>query len=131
MIDDYFRELANTLNDSRIVRAHQVTYDKREPKSGYVRGNVYFADGSLLHFREFVNTERRIERISYAYHYQKANGTFVFRYDDSEHFPALPNFPHHKHIGNESNATPASPPDLATVLHEIGMLIGIEETSGS
>jgi Family of unknown function (DUF6516) len=126
LIDNYFRDLAKTLKESRIVRAHEVDLDKREPESGYVRGNVYLADGSLLHFREFVNAERSVDRISYTYHYQKADGTFVFRYDDSEHFPGLPNFPHHKHIDAESNVIPAAPPDLEMVLHEIGMLIGVD-----
>ena len=125
MIDDYFRELTNTLNNSRIIRAHETNFDQRERESGYVRGNVYFADGSLLHFREFVNTKPTIERISYTYHYQKANGTFVFRYDDSEHFPEPPNFPYHKHINAESNVVSSTPPDLATVLKEIESLIAL------
>lgn len=45
---------------------------------------------------------------------------------DLEHFPDLPNFPHHKHVNAESNVVPATPPDLAMVLHEIGMLIGVD-----
>ena len=79
MIDDNFRQLLDTLKHSRIIRTHEVEFDKREPESGYVRGNVYFVDGSQLHFREFVDTERTVERVSYTYHYQKADGTFVFR----------------------------------------------------
>ena len=126
MIDDYFRELANLLKSSRIIRLHQVTQDKRERDSGYIRGEIFFADGSLLHFRELVNTEFGVQRISYTYHYQRADGTFVFRYDDSEHYPRLPNFPHHKHVGDESSVTSATPPDLASVLKEIESLIAVE-----
>ncbi len=126
MIDDYFRELANLLKSSRIIRLHQVTQDKRERDSGYVRGDIFFADGSLLHFRELVNTEFGVQRISYTYHYQRADGTFVFRYDDSEHYPDLSNFPHHKHAGDESYVTSATPPDLASVLKEIESLIAVE-----
>ena len=126
MIDDYFRELANLLKSSRIIRSHEVTFDKRERDSGYIRGDIFFADGSLLHFREFVNAEFDSERISYTYHYQRADGTFVFRYDDSEHYPDLPNFPHHKHAGDESNVTSATSPDLASVLKEIESLIAVE-----
>lgn len=40
--------------------------------------------------------EFEIERFSYAYHYQRADGTFVFRYDNTAHFPELENFPHHQ-----------------------------------
>ena len=93
-----------------------------------MRGDLYLIDGSLLHFREYVrqSQDAPAELYTYAYHYQRADGSFVFRYDDSEHFPGLPNFPHHKHVNAESNAAPASAPDLAMVLHEIGMLIGVD-----
>ncbi|HXH08554.1 MAG TPA: DUF6516 family protein [Alphaproteobacteria bacterium] len=59
----------------------------------------------------------------YAYHYQRRDGTFVFRYDNTPHFPTLPTFPHHKHECNESNVVSASPPDLQAVLTEIQGLL--------
>lgn len=125
MIDEYFAELMRTLAGSRIVRSHEVIFDKRDPDSGYVRANVYFIDGSLLHSREFVTIESGVDRFTYVYHYQGADGAFVFRYDNTSHFPELANFPHHKHIGKETNVTSASPPDLAAVLNEIEALISI------
>lgn len=126
MIDDYFRQLINLLESSRIVKSHEVTFDKRERDAGYVRGDIFFADGSRLHFREFINAEFVVERISYTYHYQRAEGTFVFRYDDSEHYPDLPNFPHHKHMDDESHVLSVIPPDLSSVLKEIESLIVVE-----
>ena len=55
----------------------------------------------------------------YVYHYQKANGTLVFRYDNTPHHPGIASFPHHKHVGGDVNiqATPA--PDLDLTLREI------------
>jgi len=35
----------------------------------------------------------------------------------------LPNFPHHKHVGEEENVVSATPPDLAAVLKEIELLV--------
>jgi hypothetical protein len=35
--------------------------------------------------------------------YQHSDGTFVFRYDNTPHYSALPTFPHHKHEGSGSN----------------------------
>ena len=37
----------------------------------------------------------------YAYHYQDSNKQLIFRYDNTRHFPDLPNFPHHKHLSSE------------------------------
>jgi hypothetical protein len=76
-----------------------------------------------LHLREFVNVQRGIDRYMYAYHYQRPDGTLVFRYDNTPHFSALPTFPHHKHEGTESTVLPATPPDLQAILAEIQGLI--------
>ena len=83
------------------------------------RGNIYFLDDSLLHFRELVDVESGVKRIAYAYHYQKADSSFVFRYDNTPHFPYLPNAPHHKHDGSEVNVISADLMNLASVLDEI------------
>ena len=61
----------------------------------------------------------RVVRKMYSYHYQGANASLIFRYDDTPHFPALPQFPHHKHVGSKSDAIPTQPPDLLAVLREI------------
>jgi hypothetical protein len=55
----------------------------------------------------------------YSYHYQRANATLIFRYDDTPHHSDLPGFPHHKHDGGEQNVVPVESPDLPTVLKEI------------
>lgn len=55
----------------------------------------------------------------YSYHHQREDGSLIFRYDDTPHFPALPQFPHHKHLGDQANVIPTQPPDLISVLREI------------
>ena len=125
MIEDYFRLVETLLAAAGIIHSTSVTYDKRSTCIGFIRGVIYFLDGSQLHLREFVNVERGVERYMYAYHYQRANGALVFRYDNTPHFPALSTFPHHKHETNEASVVAASPPDLQTVLSEIHSLIEI------
>ena len=58
----------------------------------------------------------------YSYHYQRADASLVYRYDDAPHHPELPTFPHHKHEQSEQDAFAAEPPTLSTVLDEIGRL---------
>jgi len=118
-IDEYFRTIDDFLVGLDIAFARQVNYDKRSSDTGFLRGQIYFIDGSVLHFREFVAIEEQIDRYKYAYHYQTADGSLVFRYDRTPHFPQLANFPHHKHIGEETDVIPADAPDLFRVVQEI------------
>ena len=119
MIEDYFRRIESLVAGTDLVRFFNITYDKRSASIGFIRGSIYFLDGSLLHLREFVDVEYGSERYMYAYHYQRPDGALVFRYDNTTHFPDLPAFPHHKHEGSEAHVVAAGPVDLETVLAEI------------
>ena len=100
-----------------------MAYDKRTPHIGFLRGSLYFSDGSVLHLREYVHVQNTVERYMYVYQYQDSEGRLVFRYDNSPHFPHLSTFPHHKHDGSESNVTNSIQPDLKRVLEEIHPLL--------
>jgi hypothetical protein len=102
-----------------------MAYDKRGTHEGYIRGELYFVDGSVLHVREFVDVEITIDRLMYVYHYMDTAQTFVFRYDDTGHHHKLnlPTYPHHKHEGSENNVIASPAPDLASVLNEIEMFV--------
>ncbi len=126
MIDDYFQSLLALIAESPVVRSSNLDFDRRGKFEGVIRGNLYFADDSLLHIREFVNTEDAVERFMYVYHYQKADGALVFRYDDTPHYPDLSSFPHHKHAGNETEVIAAESPDLKSVLAEIARIVAAE-----
>lgn len=67
MIDAYFDEIRATLNTSSTVASSNITFDRRADQIGFVRGDVYFADGSHLHFREFVQTRENAPAKRYRY----------------------------------------------------------------
>lgn len=121
--------LLDVVAASPIVRSSSILFDKRTMDTGLIRGELTFADGSCLHFRELVEIQARVMRIMYSFHYQRENGSLIFRYDDTPHFPALPQFPHHKHIGSQTDAIPAQPPDLTAVLREIETLYPVSNVS--
>jgi len=123
LIDTYFESIQALVAGSPIVHSSNITYDKRSPHIGLIRGDIYFLDDSRLHIREFVNTQAGPERFMYVYHFQRAGAGLVFRYDNSPHFPGLSGFPHHKHVGDESTVIAATPLDLAAVLSEIEELL--------
>ncbi|MCS6804453.1 MAG: DUF6516 family protein [Acidobacteriota bacterium] len=123
IIEDYFHEIEALIAHAPVVHSSHLTYDKRSTYLGFIRGAIYFFDSTVLHLREFANVQHGVERYMYAYHYQGADGTLIFRYDNAPHFPALSTFPHHKHDGHEYTVVAASPPDLQAVLNEIQGLI--------
>jgi len=122
VIDTYFRSILSALRASPVVQSHDIAFDKRGPSAGYVRGVVFCVDESQLHFREFVNTQPKVDRFTYVYHYQAADGAMIFRYDNTPHFPMLSSFPHHKHLSDGISVVACAAPTLAQVLAEIEAL---------
>jgi hypothetical protein len=125
LIEEYLHSLLDVVAASPSVRIPDITFEKRSSYVAFFRGSISFKDDSLLHFRELMNLRLNDRPIAYAYHYQRADHSLVFRYDNADHFPSLPNAPHHKHAGAESNVVSATAPDLATVLEEIESLIAV------
>lgn len=118
---DYLASIDQILRASPFVNDFQTQHEDRG-EVWFLRVNVYFIDNSLLHFRElFVGQENPFKK-TYTYHYQREDGTLVFRYDNAPHFPELPTAPHHKHVG-ENKVTAADTPDLQSVLKEIEAIV--------
>jgi hypothetical protein len=126
MIDAYFSRLAGQIDACRIVITSTVTYDKRDPTRGFVRGVLRFSDGSALHFREFVRATTSIQHLVYAYQYMDVENRLIFRYDNAEHYPALPNAPHHKHAGGENTVVTSAAPRLDAVLAEVELMVSLD-----
>ena len=98
-----------------------ITVEDRGKDRGFIRGEINFKDGTLLHWREFVNVKITMERGMYSYQYMTASKELIFRYDNTEHHKKLnlPNYPHHKHDGSQDNIVSSNAPTLADVLEEI------------
>ena len=121
LVEAYFQEIRHLIETHPSVSLTDVTYDKRGAHEGFIRGELVFVDDSILHFREFIDTETTVERLIYAYQYMRPDKDLVFRYDNSGHHRNrdLSTYPHHKHDGSECNIVASSPPTLVEVLIEI------------
>ena len=71
-IETYFQQIQDALTACRVLQASNVTYDKRGTYEGFLRAELYFVDGSVLHFCEAVDTELTIDRLMYTYQYMTA-----------------------------------------------------------
>lgn len=126
-IEAYFQQVQNVIEACSVVQSFDVAYDKRGTHEGFIRGELHFVDGSILHLREFVDVETTIDRLMYVYQYMGATKTLVFRYDNTGHHKSLnlSTYPHHKHEDREDAVVVSSAPLLADVLDEIERLIGL------
>jgi hypothetical protein len=122
LIEEYFQSVLSLLASLPFVESSDVNLDKRGELVGFVRGEVEFQDGSsLLFFRELIDMNIPVQKVMYAYHYQKADGTLIFRYDNTAHHKSISSFPHHKH--EAGGVTDSDAPSLEKVLREIEILI--------
>jgi hypothetical protein len=118
-IEDYLQSLLHAAAISPILNASNITLDKRTPRLGLIRGDLFFTDGSKLYFRELVEVQDDVTRLMFSFHYQDSLDHLIFRYDDTPHHRELEGFPHHKHIAGEAKVEGVNPPDPASVLSEI------------
>jgi Family of unknown function (DUF6516) len=128
-IEAYFQQLRDLVDACPVVQSSSITYDKRSTHEGFIRGEIYFVDGSVLHLREFVDVETTVERLLYVYQYMDARKQLRFRYDNTGHHKQLnlPTYPHHKHDGSDQQVIPALAPDLAAVLSEVETLVQLPQ----
>lgn len=120
-VEDYFQQIRKNIESCPVVQLSDVSYKKRGSYEGFIRGELYLVDGSILHLREFVDVEISVDRLMYAYQYIDSSMKLIFRYDNTGHHEKLgiPTYPHHKHQGNEDNVISSMAPDLSEVLREI------------
>ena len=60
MIEAYLQSLLDTVAASPLVRASNVTLDERTLHVGFIRGDLYFADGSRLMVFHFCGNRLRV-----------------------------------------------------------------------
>ena len=122
MLKSYLYRVYDTIVSRGYIEIELLVFDDQSNQRGAIEGRLKFHDGSLLEFDEAVILrDEAVVKLRYAYHYQDATGELIFRYDNAPHYPDIPTFPLHKHIG--STVEPAQAPDLHGVLREIEQLV--------
>jgi len=89
----------------------------RPNRQANIKVKAVLIDRSVLHIREYIDAKYGTKRLSYAYHYQDADGNLIFRYDNAMHKPAL-GFREHKHR-QDGKVTRANLPNLSDLIDEI------------
>ncbi|MBX3050774.1 MAG: hypothetical protein KF753_04830 [Caldilineaceae bacterium] len=118
----YLARLENTLRSRQHFEIEQMLSNTFSAGALF-RARLRFYDNSTLYVAEDLESlgQSEIERVAYAFHYQHTDGTLIFRYDNSPHYPDLSTFPAHKHTPDGVIAADA--PDLADILREIDAIL--------
>jgi hypothetical protein len=119
LLPDYFAEITAVIADyskTGLIISSDINVDSRTEKLGLIKGALVFIDYSTLFIMEYVDVRYKIEKLSYAYHYQDKESSLIFRYDNAVHKPKL-DFIEHKHTGEKTIS--AGVPEIADILEEI------------
>jgi hypothetical protein len=116
MIDAYFHQIEQTLNEFPNIRSTTIQTKQYSVKQGYIRAVVVFDNGCTLEFVEVKDTDIPA-KMKYRYQYMSIEKQEIFRYDNAPHHRDLPNFPHHKHANQQVMS--CQEPTLFEVLLEI------------
>ena len=102
--------------DDGYILSFNFAVDARSNYIGFIQGSLEFIQGSRLFFREYVDLQESIEKLSYSFHYQDQENNLIFRYDNAQHKPDL-GYVEHKHIRDKIISSKI--PDIEQVILEI------------
>lgn len=118
-LERYINRLLDTIYSRKGFTIEYLEWNvEADERGGFIGVRLRYWDDSFLELDETMVVEYGIvlNKISYRYHYQSADGTMIFRYDNAPHHPELSGFPEHVH--RPDGVEPADAPDLSEALRE-------------
>lgn len=107
-LEQYIAEIKDKLTDSTIISNIEIVDERILLNRGYFRARLTLINDDFLEIAEsFTIEETQLLTLDYRYQWMDASKQVLKkRWDSVNHFPDLPNFPHHIHIGSETNVQP-------------------------
>jgi hypothetical protein len=104
----YIATLKEKLRDSSVVLVTDIVDERVLLRRGYFRARLTLTNTDFLEIAEsFTLQNGKLITLDYRYQWMDASKQILKkRWDSVKHFPGLSNFPHHIHIGSESNVEP-------------------------
>jgi len=114
---DSFHSAVSKIEDYGFSESIDIKVEIRASKQAVNKARVVLVDSSVLQIREYIDAKYKIEKVSYAYHYNDKNGKLIFRYDNARHRPGL-GFVDHKHL-SDGTVMECAAPDISDVVDEV------------
>ncbi len=103
--EQYIKAIKTKLLISPVVASFSITSERTLADRGYFRARLRLSNGDFLEVSEFFSVQTG-GCVTQEYRYQWMNasqGQLIKRWDNAEHFPDVPNFPHHIHVDSEAH----------------------------
>jgi len=117
MIDEYFKEIENTINSFPLILFSTRKFEKVDVDEGFLKIKLVLLNQSQLHIFEYIKINNKPIIENYRYHWQDKNSKVIKRWDNAPHHPNIKTFPHHVHEGEIIN--PSEQPNINQVLNII------------
>jgi len=123
--EDYLRIVEAALIESPVVRSFSVIRRWVNADDGYIRVQATLVNGDFVEMAEyFVVETSRVLTVDYRHQWMDGDKKMLRRrWDNTPHYPNLPNFPYHVHVESESNVHPDRPRRILDILAELEQII--------
>lgn len=123
---NYIRDIKVCLATSPAIVTVEIVSERSTENKGYFRARLHLANGDFLEVSEyFVIQAEEVSTLEYRYQWMNgAQQNLIKRWDNAEHYPDLPNFPHHVHIGDKKRVVPGQSLCIIGLLEIIEREIG-------
>jgi hypothetical protein len=121
----YIDAIKSILNSSPIIQEWTIVDEKSFSDRGHFRVRFLLNTGDFVEASEFfVLRDTGIEQHRYRYQWMDSTKTQLKRrWDNAPHFPEVPNFPHHVHIGQEDRVFPSIRMGIIELISTLEQLI--------
>jgi hypothetical protein len=119
--EDYLTAIKVKLIASSVVKSFTIVKERATSDQGYFRARLTLKNNDFLEIVEFFVIKDQT-CITETYRYQWMDETkqqLRKRWDNVEHYPNLPNFPHHVHIIEETNVQPSQSHSILEIIDQI------------
>lgn len=119
--EDYLTSIKVKLLTSAVVRSFTILKERAIIDRGYFRARIMLNNGDFFEIAEFFVVQNQT-CVTETYRYQWMDATkqqLRKRWDNVEHFPDLPNFPHHVHILEEDNVRSSRSRNILEIIDRI------------
>ena len=123
---DYLDAIKLKLTTSPIIKEAHVVQERSLEDRGFFRARLRLVNDDFVEITEFfVIHQGQVQTVEYRYQWMDSDKQRLRkRWDNASHYPNLPNFPHHVHIGDEDRVESGQPMGSVALIDVLEHAIG-------
>lgn len=104
----YLAAIKATLVNSAIIKSIDIVQEYVTHEQGFFRARLTLQNDDFLEVAEFFReAQGTVQTVEYRHQWMNPDRQILHkRWDNATHFPGLPNFPHHVHVGSTESVEP-------------------------